>query len=244
MENTLGMNNALGMPVEAINALNNSKLQTLLNDRHLHVFIADNIKIVFSKGQNVGFILGDTLYMQPQYAEGGQFNNFFVDMEMKMVVNTYKIREVTTWQQVEQSAKVGQDLAEMLKELEQEKDLQLAELIFLKAKDIIKTINHPDAQKTLNADFEKAFSSKLEKPVTPIEKKLIEETTPPPPAPVNSTEENKNAGGEPVPVTHTVKKDETLVKISRKYKLTVRQLRELNDLPVGEVKKGQILIVE
>jgi len=44
--------------------------------------------------------------------------------------------------------------------------------------------------------------------------------------------------------THTVKKGETLYSISRKYKITVQQLKKSNNLSGNTISIGQKLIIK
>jgi hypothetical protein len=106
------------------------------------------IKIMFSKGVTIGFILKDVLYILPQYFTGGRFNNIILDSEFKIARETFKLTDVISIPADEKDSALLAELMGLLMQAETTTDKTELSTMHERAKELADLLQNDYATKT------------------------------------------------------------------------------------------------
>lgn len=120
------------------------KLDTLLSKESMHVLTLPvpeeapmkQFKLMFSKGQTIGFVIDDTLYIHPDFYQGGRYFNVFYEKEANLVKTTYRLKAVMPLELDTLLAPLMNRLIEVEKISQTEVDLEKMELLKVEAEEL------------------------------------------------------------------------------------------------------------
>ena len=73
------------------------KAQMLQLLPHLQIITESNgMKNIFSRTHNIGYVQGDTFFVKEEFFTGGAKNSVFTDQDIKMVVETLRLKHACT----------------------------------------------------------------------------------------------------------------------------------------------------
>lgn len=104
-----------------------------------------NMKIIFARDVTMGFILGKTYYVRPDFFIGGKHHNIFIEQETNMIKNMHQLEKVVA---------IEGEATQKLIELEGLKNLALKEVDLMRLEDI------KNAAELLAKDLENEFALK------------------------------------------------------------------------------------
>lgn len=151
---------------EEMQMLADAQLHTLLAPQGLHVFISTDFKIVFSKGQNIAIILGEKMFVRPDFFTGGKFHNVIINQEIELVKNTFQVQEVTTWKALQELTNVKNKYTSLIQTLMYEKDEKVREALLAQINSVIEQIPSADIIAKLKEEAKEMFDKGPQKPLT------------------------------------------------------------------------------
>ena len=134
------------------------QLVTIQQKQNLHVVTTDEGLIVFTKGRNLGFIVGEVFFLQNDYAAGGKMANAIIDSEIELLKQFYKCKAVTSQGELEQSEEAFFKIQELKNKMLNTEDSEIRKLIY---DDLVKTIENSNvpAKETLLKNAEVDFNT-------------------------------------------------------------------------------------
>ena len=142
------------------------QLVTIQQKQNLHVVTTDEGLIVFTKGRNLGFIVGEVFFLQNDYAAGGKMANAIIDSEIELLKQFYKCTAVTSQGELEQSETVLLKIGELKNKMINTEDSEIRKLIY---EDLVKTIENSNipAKETILKNAEVDFNTPFVKNENP-----------------------------------------------------------------------------
>jgi len=146
---------------QIVDHLDEIKLTTLSAKHGLHVVsitdtnMDENVKFIFAQNTCMGFIVTDRFFVKPEFFKGGKFYTIYKETEIKIVVDTYRLKSAEPLNFNSEILKKMDRLNSLYVQADSEVNLNTLEMMNEEAENLATEIQNESATKLFNVINEK-----------------------------------------------------------------------------------------